>query len=355
MPIPEFTCPGTLSELFPVFDRLDQGGVSIALIPPPTRQKGARGLEAPADVPPGQLGVTSSGSTGLPKLVWRDWNELKAGTAAVRAQPQAHARSWASPYQPWTFAGVQVALAAWSTSARVVSLSGSWPEIWAILRAERPEAVSATPTFLDLLIQNEPDAATDWHPAQIVLGGEPLRPRTGARLQQRFPETRFTVVYAAAELGVLMRTRRVDGWYDLASLARHWPEWRIVDGTLEVRRRGQWHRTGDQVERRGDAIRVIGRADQVANVAGTKVSLAEVAERAEEVPGVLRAVAIAVSNPVTGHVVGLRYAVDPAHNPVEVRTRLETHLRAQLRKEAWPRQWEQNEIGPDINAKRGLK
>lgn len=335
--------PVSLSDLASVFERIERGA-SAALMPAdPARRPDASG---PPDEP--SLGVCSSGSTGIPKLIWRRWDELRTG---IRPDPKLCGWQWASPFEPWTFAGVQIALQAWGSHGDPVSIGTDWVEVWTRLSTRRVEALCCTPTYVDLLLQNEPMPPADWVPRQVTLGGEVLRPATGARLAKRFPKTRFTVIYAAAEAGNLFKTHRLDGWYEIGPLGGS--EWRIEDGVLSVRRGDHWHRTGDLVERKGDLIRVVGRADAVANVAGTKVSLAEVAEMAEQVPGVRRALAVAEPNPVTGQVVVLRYALEPGRAEPAVLEALQAHLRSRLRKEAWPRRWEQAEVGLASNAKRG--
>jgi acyl-CoA synthetase (AMP-forming)/AMP-acid ligase II len=217
------------------------------------------------------------------------------------------------------------------------------------------DAISATPTFLDLLLQNEPAGGESWTPRQITLGGEPLRAALGGRLVARWPATRFVTIYASAEFGVLLKTRRLDGWYELASLEARWPDWRVTGGVLELGDDGRWLATGDRVEVNGDLMRVLGRADHVANVAGTKVNLPEIGMMAEEVPGVARAVAVAQPNPVTGQVVCLRFAVEPGADADVVRARLQAELQRRLPKAAWPRNWVIDELAPVQNAKRSLR
>lgn len=191
-------------------------------------------------------------------------------------------------------------------------------------------------------------------PRQITLGGEPLRPGLGPWIRQRFPEADFTAVYASAELGILAKSRRSDGWYDLSQLHERWEAWRIQADQLEVRRGETWFATGDRIQTDPEGLhfRVLGRAAAVANVAGTKVPLADVESAAEEVPGVTAAQAWAEPNPVVGQVVALRYGLAPGATLDTVQPALERHLRQRLRKEAWPRRWEQGlpELGP--NAKR---
>jgi acyl-CoA synthetase (AMP-forming)/AMP-acid ligase II len=340
--------PRDLSELFPVFERLETG-VNVALTPAGS-PLGTGG--EPPDSEGSWLGVTSSGSTGVPKLIWRRWWELRASAAKGL---QCRDWLWASPYAPWTFAGVQVALQAWLTSRRLVTLGGHWDRVWSALLAQPVQALSATPTFVDLLLQNEPAAAATWQPIQVTLGGEPLRPVLGARLIRRFPSAHFTVIYAAAEFGVLARTRRVDGWYERASLDRHCDSWRASAGVLEVRRDGQWRSTGDRVEVEGPFVKIVGRADSVANVAGTKVFLPTIAELAEQVDGIRRAVAVAEPNAVTGQVVCLRFAVEPGRDPEAIEAALQADLRERLPKESWPRRWIRDEVAPAQNAKRVVR
>jgi len=362
--------PTQLADLFAVFAALDRGE-TVGLLP---RAGALPPATPPASAQETLLGVCSSGSTGRPKVIWRRWRELRAGP--TRSE-HLQGWTWASPYEPFTFAGVQVALQAWVCDGKVLSLNTDWGLAWHTLRQAAVDALSCTPTYVDLLLQNEEgeregeggregEREGERLPVlgqkppwvglrQITLGGEALRPALGTRLAQRFPNARFTVIYATAELGVLLKTHRLDGWYETASLAKGHPRWRINAGVLEVQLGEHWQTTGDQVELQGDLLRVIGRADAVANVAGTKVSLAEVSELAEQVPGVRRAMAVAQASPITGQIVCLKYAVEPDCDAGAVTTALQTHLQSRLRKEAWPRKWVLDEVGPEVNAKRRLQ
>jgi long-chain acyl-CoA synthetase len=338
--------PKDLRDLFGAFERLD-GGESVALGPEPSPQpspirmgEGVPGVGA-------WLGVCSSGSTGRPKLVWRQWRDLLAG---VRLDARNSGWTWASPFQPDTFAGVQVALQAWRSGGGILSLGDHWPKNWSVLTLQQPAALSCTPTFLDLLLQFEEDSK--WVPQQITLGGEVLRHAAGERFRKRFPTVHFTVIYASAEHGVLLKTHRHDGWYESASFSRRGIGWRVQSDVLEIKKEAEWLSTGDQVEVRGDLIRIVGRADSVANVGGVKVSLDEIGRLAEEVPGVRRALAFVEPSSVVGQVVGLKFSVEPEFAREDVQGRLEDYLRDHLRKEAWPRRWELDAVGLGKNSKR---
>jgi len=335
-----------LSDLFPVFDRLDCGE-SVLLGGAPSETSPPVGSGA-------WLGVRSSGSTGIPKIIWRRWETLRS---EVRSTPAKIGWHWASPFRPDSFAGVQAALQAWATGGSITSLDNRWDQTWLLTRTNPWQALSCTPTYLDLLIQNEAESDTSPDPVQITLGGEVLRPACGARFGQRFPTTRFTVIYASAEWGILLKTHRLDGWYEVESLERRHPRWRIQDGVLELpSAQGVWCGTGDQLEQQGELLRVIGRADRVANVGGTKVNLDEVGRIAECIPGIRRALAVAEASPITGQIIVLRYAPDVGSETdiKDIEHRLFTALRQLLPKPAWPRRWIRDELQPGNNAKRSI-
>jgi len=359
-------CPTSLEELFEVFECLD-GGEDV-LLQPGSAHKSAENLaqqvsgniqsrfKAPSRAPEGspRLGIRSSGSTGEPKLIWRAWTDLcnEISVAALWKR-----WTWASPYDPHTFAGVQVALQARANGGMVISLKGNCDAAWQLLQENHVQALACTPTFIDLLIQSQSEIQPNcqWQPKQITLGGEVLRGGLGTRLRNRFPSARFTAVYATTELGIIFKTHRLDGWYELKWLDDHSICWRVNEEILEIQKGESWRATGDQVEIKDGLVRVVGRADAIANVAGTKVNLAEVSDLAETVPGVRRALAVAESNLITGQIVCLKYAVDSDFDEREVTRSLKLYLQNNLQKEAWPRRWDLDPLKPARNAKRAAR
>ena len=335
--------------LMEVFAQLHHGAI-IQLSPPDQ--------EIPSEIMPldtshSWLGVCSSGSTGVPKTVWKRWDAL---LAEVNSGMGLAGWTWATSFEPWSFAGVQVALQAWKTQGRILFLDNHWERNWSRLSEDQARAISSTPTFLDLLVQHGAAQPASDGIRQITLGGEPLRPAIGKRIQHRFPRARFTVIYASAELGVILKTHRTDGWYEIDSLRRRFQNWRQTEsGALEIESEHGWQTTGDLIEVREDDVRIIGRCDDVANVAGVKVNLGKVAECAEEVPGVRRAVATAQANPITGQIVCLHYELNADVAPQAARENLESHLRQHLPKAAWPRLWTEETIGLGPNSKRGFQ
>ena len=347
-PAPARFLPAKLEDLGAVFETLERG--RSVLLGGPMESDPTPGV--PLDAGP-WLGVRTSGTTGQPGICWHRWEALKSGAVASSGYRDWR---WASPFRADSFAGVQVGLQAWVTSGRAVSLEGSWSAQWTLLERLQPQALCATPTYLDLLGLSEGasrSSAPVWSPRQVTLGGEPLREAVGARLKARFPGARFTLIYAAAELGLIAKTGRMDGWFEAKDRVSGWLEWRVREGVLELLRDGKWFVTGDLAEERDGLMRILGRASALANVGGTKVQLARVEALAESVPGVRLARAVAEPNPITGQVVGLRYSLVPGAEAEAVRAALETCLRANLPKVAWPRVWDGtwSQLGP--NGKKG--
>ena len=292
---------------------------------------------APALPPPfpGSIGVYSSGSTGRPKLVWKDVDRLRKDCSRHSNHESC---TWATCFVPSSFAGVQVAVQAVISGGTVVHLGTDWTDNLRLLHQTKPEIMTATPTFLDLLHQTlKHYPAATWQPRQITLGGEPIRPTTTCILDNHFPTTRVTLIYAAAETGMIAKSHRKDGWYPFSSLRQRFDGWRRVNGELQLLRNNEWIKTGDHCEIQQDHFRIVGRMDRVIHVGGVKVCLDDIETMAENFPEVSRALAFAKENPVTGHVVALILEPSTVLRDQSMLDNIAEKMRSQLPKPAWPR------------------
>jgi acyl-coenzyme A synthetase/AMP-(fatty) acid ligase len=94
--------------------------------------------------------------------------------------------------------------------------------------------------------------------------------------------------------------------------------------------------TGDQVECRGQWIRVLGRKSEVINVGGQKVAPVEVESALLDMPGVQEAAVRAEAHPLIGQVVAARVRLAGGESLREFKTRMRLHCRGRLPLHAIP-------------------
>jgi acyl-coenzyme A synthetase/AMP-(fatty) acid ligase len=306
---------------------------------------------------PEQSGVFlfTSGTTGKPKLVHHYWKALLEGVINRSLDKNQGAR-WLVPYQPHSFAALQVILSALLSSGTLV-----FPEhgdFKAYVQAVADHAIthiSATPTFWRAFLLA---AAGQEFPSlqQVTLGGEAVDQATLDRLRTTFPHARVSHIYASSEAGTLFSVH--DGragfpaeWLDQE--IRGSIHLRIRNGGLEVltprRMRsyasGQppplledgWLITGDLVERRGDRVVFCGRTDRIINVGGLKVSPDEVEDFLLSHPSVREAKVYSIPSPLAGQIVGAQVIADPGSDVESVLSELRTYCARHLPPHKRPR------------------
>lgn len=281
------------------------------------------------------IGVYSSGSTGKPKLLWWKVTDLLKDS---NQSSRTSGWTWATCYQPWSFAGIHLACQAHTSDGQVMLLDRDWELNHSILTKNQPQALSATPTFIDLLLQSRRVAVNkNWSPKQITIGGEILRPATGKRIQTAFPLSRLTLIYASAELGLIAKTNQIDGWFPLSTLQQRFKNYKLVDNELHLQIHNNWTHTRDLCEFKNDQFKVLGRLDRVLNIGGEKICLDEIESVAESFPEVRKANAVAKPNAIVGQVVALN--LEPALSDAddELLDTIMQKMRKQLPKPAWPR------------------
>jgi acyl-coenzyme A synthetase/AMP-(fatty) acid ligase len=287
-----------------------------------------------------QVGIETSGTTGVPKIIW---HRLETLTRGVRTGAKHVGNVWSWAYPPTHFAGLQVLFQALANGNRLVRLHGMSPEqIHQVLESHGVTHLSATPTFYRLLCV--PGCPVHEQVRAVTVGGERLSPELAARLKAVFPEARIRDIFAATETGSLL-VGRGDGTFSIpAQLAELI---RVRDGRLEVHRSllaeslqlnpaneglttDDFLPTGDLVEWVDDGchFRILGRQQEQLNIGGNKIAPSEVEDRVRSWPEVADTRVYGKPNSVIGTMLCCDIVLRPGESltSTEVRKRLSNDL-----------------------------
>jgi acyl-CoA synthetase (AMP-forming)/AMP-acid ligase II len=286
-----------------------------------------------------RLLVLTTGTTGDPKGAVYRWSDLCAQVAPRRALVDTR---WLLAYHLNHFAGLQMLVhVVMNAAALAIPPTADIGDALAAIDRCGVQYVSATPTFWRLLLAHLGSARRAPALKQITLGGEAASPDLLAALAGRFPGARLSQVFATTEAGSCLSVPDGELGFPSALLDRPADaavQLAIADGQLFVRSRhgmrgyygepevpdAAWRPTGDLVETRGSRVVIVGRVTEVINVGGVKVHPLPIEARVLAVPGVRFARVRAVSNPVTGQIVGVEIVAEPGAD----RDALEARVRA---------------------------
>jgi acyl-coenzyme A synthetase/AMP-(fatty) acid ligase len=295
------------------------------------------------------LGLLTSGTTGIPKLVTRDWQVLERSVA--RGVQLQEAR-WMSLYPLTRFAGFNTLLHALCNEATLIVPRALQPSaILEDLSETSPTHISGTPTmWRNLLMTMPPGSRCLSSLRQITLGGEVVDQPILNALKAAAPQARLTHIYASTELGVCAAVS--DGQ---AGFPAEWlkgnskrVKLRLRGDELWVKRTGcsldhqresseEWVATGDLAEIDGGRVYFKGRRSDILNVGGAKVAPAEVEECISEVPGVLGARVLGRQSSIAGTVIAAEIIGQAGVDEKSLRATIMKHCRACLPSYAVPR------------------
>ena len=286
----------------------------------------------------------SSGTTGRPKAILHDFRNFLARYTVPRPALVTlnfllfdHA------------GGINTLLYTLFNSGVVVVPSERTPDaIAADIERHSVELLPATPTFLRMmLLAGLFDE--DRYPSLRVItyGTERMDQGTLNLLCEKLPRVDFRQTYGLSELGVFqVKSRARDSLW--MRIGGEGIETRVTDGVLQIRSANRmlgylnapspfvdgWYDTGDIVEEQDGFIKIVGRAKEIINVGGLKILPGEVERVALLYPGVLRAKAHGVGNPITGQHIEL--TAEPEPGTSLDRRALMAHFRRHLQKQLCP-------------------
>jgi acyl-CoA synthetase (AMP-forming)/AMP-acid ligase II len=294
--------------------------------------------------------LTTSGTTGLPKLIPHTLNSLTHTVA--RGNPAAAPR-WGLLYDPTRFAGLQVVLQALIGGGVLLTPDTHAPlaEQIATLKAQGCTHLSATPTLWRRLLMAP--GFSDLALKQITLGGEIVDQQVLDTLNAAHPSARITHIYASTEAGVGFAVTDGQAGFpthflqDIASIRM-----KIVDEVLWLRPPAGAQRPLECTEvetdqegyiRSGDLIQIkdgrgyfLGRDNGTINVCGVKIHPEMVEQTIMSVAGVKLAKISAKKSPISGALVVAEVMIDDNVDTKTLKAAIKTHCKATLEREAVP-------------------
>ncbi len=224
-------------------------------------------------------------------------------------------------------------------------------DVCAAIEKHRVEVLPVSPTFLNLMLISGAMERYDLSSLQrISYGSEPMPASVLERLVHVLPTVEMLQTYGTTEVGILKSRSQGNSslWMKVGGEGY---ETKVVQGRLWIRSETSmlgylnapspfdedgFMNTGDQVECRGEWMRVLGRTCEVINVGGQKVAPVEVESVLLEMPEVEEAAVGPIQNPLMGQVVGARIRLTSEESIQDFKIRMRRHCRGRLPNYAIP-------------------
>ncbi len=292
--------------------------------------------------------LATSGTTGTPKLIEHSTDSLTK-TCKLDTD-RGREFTWGLVYDPFRFAGLQVALQALASGSKLVLCNhiGNVKGQAAFLCENNANALSATPTYWRKLLMSGVLGNHSFR--QITLGGEPADQSILNALKAAFPEARIAHIYASTEAGVGFSV--TDG---LIGFPRQYLEHGVAGNQLGVSESGTllikpdkyvpstggtslansdgFIDSGDLVAVRDERVVFLGRDSGAINVGGNKVIPEEVEAVIREVEGVAEVLVKPKGSGVMGQLVTAEIQPSKADaDTAALKKQVVAHCRGRLEK-----------------------
>lgn len=297
--------------------------------------------------------MTTSGTTGIPKIVPHDLGSL---ARTVRRDPFGRDAVWGLVYEMTRFAGLQVALQSLIGGGTLAAAPrhAPMPAQIAFLEGAGVTHLSATPTLWRRLLMAPGIEALPLR--QVTMGGEIADQTVLDAAGKRFPKARLTHIYASTEAGVGFAVNDRKAGFPL-SFTEESPGGvgvKLAEGTLWVKPPGSrvarylggqaletdgegYVNTGDRIELGEGRAFFLGRDSGMVNVGGVKVYPERVERVIAAVEGVGLAAVSAKKSPITGALLMATVVpADPGTDQDALKDRIMAACRAGLEREAVP-------------------
>ncbi len=230
-------------------------------------------------------------------------------------------------------AGIDTLFYCLSNKSCLVTLEDRSPDsVCRAIEKYKVEVLPVSATFLNLLIYSEAYKRYDLSSLKyIAYGSEVMLQSTLDKCARLFPGVTILQKYGTTEVGTLRsKSRSSDSLW--VKLGGEGFETRVVDGVLQIKAHSAmmgylnapspftedgWFVTGDRVEQDGEYFRIYGRACDIINVGGEKVSPTEIEDFIQTLDNVAEVVVYGEKNNITGNIVCADVSLVKQEDPKE--------------------------------------
>lgn len=195
-----------------------------------------------------------------------------------------------------------------------------------------------TPSFLNLMLITGAFSKCLDSLKKIAFGSEPVSMNTIMEIKLKLPKVSFKHIYGMSEIG-LLETFTNQNNPSLFTFNEKFNSTRMINDELEVQsstqslgyinydnHEGPWFKTGDVISISDDsAMKIVGRMDDLINMAGKKFYPSDVEDLLIKMPGVLDVVVLSEKNEIIGNVIIARFFIDSSIDEFTFRANLKNH------------------------------
>ena len=229
----------------------------------------------------------------------------------------------------------------------VVAINRSPESICQLIEKNGVELLPSSPSFLNMLILSNSYKRFNLKSLKIIsYGTEPMPKTTLKKLSSIFPNTLLQQTYGLIELGV-MRTKSESNGSLWLKIGGEGYSYRIKNGLLEIKAESAmlgylnapspftndgWYMTGDQVETKGEYLKILGRTSEIINVGGDKVYPQEVENIILQIENIADATVYGEKNPILGSIVCCKVSLIKKEEKRSVKDRIKSFCDSKLEK-----------------------
>jgi acyl-CoA synthetase (AMP-forming)/AMP-acid ligase II len=287
--------------------------------------------------------VFSSGSTGFPKGILHNCER-------VMHKFEVERQSWRTILFLLMdhFGGFNTFLAAFAYGGVAICIDDRQPNsVCRTIQNARATLLPTTPTFINLLIASRAYSSHDLSSIKLITyGTEVMSDATLKKTKVAFPNAHLKQTYGSSEVGVLRSKSEGDAslWVKIGGDGF---EVKIKDDILWIRSEANmvgylnapppfdadgWMCTGDQVEVKGEFMKIIGRKSEMINVGGQKVFPSEIETVLLEDENVKEVTAFGVKHDLMGYVVHAKVSLHHEESIDQFTIRMRKYCSSKLAK-----------------------